>query len=161
MKAIIIVHSYHHGSTRKIADVISESLCAEVKTTMEISPIDAAGYDIIGLGAGIDSGHHYKPLLDFAEALPKASGQKAFIFSTAGVAGIEKKKLSDHKALRGILQSKSYEVLDEFTCRGYNTNKFLKYFGGMNKGRPNADDFHAATIFANSLKGRVRQWPTK
>ena len=30
--------------------------------------------------------------------------------------------------------------MDEFGCTGFNTNRFLKYFGGINKGRPNAED---------------------
>ena len=102
MKAIIIVHSCHHGNTLKIADAIGKALNSEVKTTTEISPEAAVEYDLIGLGAGIDSGKHYKPLLDFTNAMSKASGQKAFMFSTAGIAGKEKKKLRDHKALRDI-----------------------------------------------------------
>ena len=155
MNTIIIVHSYHNGSTRKIADVIGKEMNAEVKTTTAITPEEAAKYEFIGLGAGIDSGHHYSPLLDFAEAMPEASGQKTFLFSTAGIAGKEKKKLSDHKALRVILNRKGYKVLDEFSCKGFNTNSFLKYIGGMNKGRPNAEDFEAAAAFANSMKGWV------
>ena len=160
MKAIIIVHSYHHGSTRKIADVIGKALNAKVKTATGITPDEASCYDLIGLGAGIDSGRHYKPLLDFAGSLPKASGQKSFLFSTAGIAGKEKKKLNDHKALRGILQAKGYMVLDEFACKGFNTNSFLKYIGGMNKGRPNSEDLRAAAGFANNLKGRASLWQT-
>jgi hypothetical protein len=31
-------------------------------------------------------------------------------------------------------------IVDEFGCAGLNTNGFLKFFGGMNKGRPNAED---------------------
>ena len=155
MKAIVIVYSYHHGNTRKIAEAIASELGAAVKATSEITPEETAGYDLIGLGAGIDSGKHYKPLLDFAHAMPKASGQKTFVFSTAGIAGKEKKKLSDHKALRVILQAKDYEILDEFTCKGFNTNSVLKYIGGMNKGRPNAEDFRAAVEFADNLKRRV------
>jgi flavodoxin len=152
MKTIIIVYSYHHNNTRKIADSMAIALNAEVKTTSEITPAEAAGYDLIGLGAGIDSGKHYKPMLDFAEAMPKNNGKRTFIFSTAAIAGKEKKKLSDHKALRVILQAKGYIICDEFSCKGYNTNSFLKYIGGMNNGRPNAEDFNAATAFADNLQ---------
>ena len=155
MNTVIIVHSYHHGSTRKIADVMAKTLGAEVKTTTEITPEEAAGFELIGLGAGIDSGHHYKPLLDFAEALPKTTGQNTFLFSTAGIAGKEKKKLNDHKALRVILQAKGYDVLSEFACKGFNTNSFLKHIGGMNKGCPTEDDLSNAATFANDLKRRA------
>ena len=157
MKIIIIVYSYHHGNTKKIADTIGKMLETEIKTINEITPSEAAAYEVIGLGAGIDSGRHYNPLLEFAKALPNANGQKTFIFSTAGVAGKERKKHSDHKALRVILQSKGYEILDEFACKGFNTNSILKYFGGMNKGRPNTEDLNNAVVFAENLKNRVKQ----
>jgi flavodoxin len=42
--------------------------------------------------------------------------------------------------------------VDEFICPGFNTNVFLKYFGGINKGRPNAEDFKRAENFAEKLK---------
>jgi len=37
-------------------------------------------------------------------------------------------------------------------CPGLNTNSFLKIFGGINKGRPNAKDFKQAEEFAQHLK---------
>ncbi len=43
-------------------------------------------------------------------------------------------------------------IVDEFSCKGFNTNSFMKYFGGMNKGRPNADDLKNAEEFAQNLK---------
>ena len=43
-------------------------------------------------------------------------------------------------------------IVDEFTCTGFNTNSFLKLFGGINKGRPNADDLKHAEEFAQKLK---------
>ena len=155
MTAIIVVHSYHHNNTQKIASAMATALGAQVKAVSDIAPEAAAGYDLIGLGAGIDSAQHYKPLLDFAGAMPKANGQKAFIFSTAAIAGKEKKKLSDHRALRVTLQAKGYAILGEFACKGFNTNSFLKYIGGMNKNRPNAEDFQAAAEFADNLKRRL------
>ena len=36
---------------------------------------------------------------------------------------------------------------------GFNTNKFLKYFDGINKGRPNREDLKHAEEFASKLKG--------
>jgi hypothetical protein len=32
-----------------------------------------------------------------------------------------------------------YTIVDEFGCACFNTNKFLKHFGGLNKGRPNEE----------------------
>ncbi len=65
------------------------------------------------------------------------------------------KVAKDHAALREKLQAKGYVIVDEFACKGYNTNSFLKYIGGMNKGRPNAEDLKHAEEFARSLKQKL------
>jgi flavodoxin len=104
----------------------------------------------VGFGAGIDSGKHYKVLLDYADTLPQIGGKDAFIFSTAGVAGV-KKLAKDHSTLRKKLEAKGYMIVNEFQCRGFNTNVFLKYFGGMNKSRPNEEDLQHAEEFAQNL----------
>lgn len=51
--------------------------------------------------------------------------------------------------------SKGYVIVDEFGCLGFNTNSFLKFFGGMNKGRPNAEDLRHAEEFAQNLKQKL------
>ena len=135
-KSLLVVYSYHHNNTEKIAGVIGRALDARIKTPNQIAPEELREYDLLGFGAGIDSNKHYQVLLDFAYKLPKLSDKNAFIFSTSGVTGEEKKE-KDHAALRGILQSKGCRIVGEFQCRGFNTNSFLKFFGGMNKGRPN------------------------
>ena len=58
----------------------------------------------------------------------------------------------NHSALREKLQSKGYTIVDEFGCVGFNTNSFLKRFGGINKGRPNAEDLKNAEEFARGLR---------
>ena len=65
----------------------------------------------------------------------------------------EKSKVEkDHSALREKLQSKGYDIVGEFGCKGFNTNSFLKYIGGMNRGRPDAQDLRRAEAFARSLQ---------
>ena len=79
----------------------------------------------------------------------------AFIFSTAGLTG-EKKCVKDQLTLREKLESKGYLIVDEFQCKGFSTNSFLKYFGGMNMGRPNAKDLKHAEEFAQKLKQNLQ-----
>jgi len=155
MKAVLIVHSYHHGNTRKVADAMAKQLGAEVYTTETINPTEATQFDLIGLGAGIDTGKHYAPLLEFAAALPESAGQQVFVFSTAGIAGSEKKMLRDHEALHEILERKGYSILGDFACKGHDTVGFLKHIGGINKGRPNDDDLKAASRFAASMLEKI------
>lgn len=130
---------------------MAKVLGAEIKTPQQSNPEDPQNNDLVGFGAGIDSGKHYKVLLDYADTLPQIGDKDAFIFSTAGVTG-EKKLDKDHSTLRGKLEAKGYSIVDEFQCRGFNTNVFLKYFGGMNKGRPNEEDLKLAEAFAEKLK---------
>jgi flavodoxin len=151
MKSLLIVFSYHHNNTEKIAKIFANTLGSPIKTPQQIDPEEIKLYDLVGFGAGIDSGKHYRELLDFADALPQVTDKKAFIFSTSGMTG-EKKLAKDHLALREKLQSKGYLIVGEFQCKGFNTNSFLKYFGGINKGRPNEEDLKNAEAFAEELK---------
>jgi flavodoxin len=150
MKCLIIVYSYHHNNTTKIANEFSKVLNAQVKTPDEVIPEELQEYDLIGFGAGIDSSSHYKPLLDLADMLPEVNNKLAFIFSTSAIQG-DAKVVKDHSMLRQKLQSKGYAIIGEFSCKGFNTNSFLKYLGGMNKGKPDDSDLKNAQKFALKL----------
>jgi len=138
-------------NTEKIAKVFGQILHAQIKTPQKTAPNELQQYDLVGFGAGIDSGKHYKPILDFADKLPCVNNKNAFIFSTAALSN-DKKRGEDHSALREKLESKGYQIVDDFQCKGFNTNSFIKYFGGMNRGRPNAKDLKKAEEFALNLK---------
>ena len=156
MKSLLVLFSYHHNNTERVAKVFAEILDAEIKTPQQTDPDELQDYDLVGFGAGIDSGKHYKVLLDFADKLSQVDNKNAFIFSTAGLTG-EKKLTKDHSTLREKLESKGYRIIDEFQCKGFNTNSFLKYFGGMNRGRPNAKDLKNAEKFAYTLKQKLQK----
>ena len=95
MKTLLIVYSYHHNNTLKIAEVFAKVLDAQIKTPQQASFQEIQEYDLVGFGAGIDSGKHYKPLLDLADTLPQVADKKAFIFSTSAIQG-EDKVAKDH-----------------------------------------------------------------
>ncbi len=94
--------------------------------------------------------------MDLADKLLPVSKKNAFIFSTAAMTG-EEKLAKDHSTLREKLESKGYVIVDEFQCKGFNTNSFLRFFGGMNKGRPNSDDLKYAEDFGLSLKQNLQK----
>ena len=109
--------------------------------------------------SGIDTGKNYRELIDFADRLPQVTNKKAFVFSTSGMPiglsgqqRLEEYTSKCHTTLKETLQSKGYLIVDEFGCAGFNTNKFLKWFGGINKSRPNAEDLKHAEAFAEKLK---------
>jgi len=151
MKSLLVLFSYHHNNTEKIANVFAKVLDAQIKTPQQIDPEELQEYSLIGFGSGIYDETHHEALLDLADRLPQVIDRKAFIFSTGALTG-ETKAAEDHSSLREKLQSKGYVIVDEFQCVGFNTNSFLKYLGGMNKGRPNAEDLKHAEEFAQSLK---------
>lgn len=156
MKSLLVLYSYHHKNTEKIAKVFAKVLDAQIKTPQQTNPEELQEYDLIGFGAGIDSGKHYKVLLDFADKLQPVNKRKAFIFSTAALTG-EDKKADDHSSLKKKLQVKGYKIVDEFQCKGFNTNSFLRFFGGMNKSRPNDGDLKNAKEFIQKIKIQLQK----
>jgi flavodoxin len=144
MKSLLVLFSYHHNNTEKIANVFAKVLDAQIITPQQIHPEELQEYSLVGFGSGIYGAKHHESLLDLANKLPQVTNRKAFIFSTSAMLG-EKKVAEDHSTLREKLQSK-------FACKGFNTNSFMKYLGGMNKGRPNAEDLKHAEEFAQKLK---------
>jgi flavodoxin len=156
MKSLLVLYSYHHKNTEKVAKAFAKVLNAQIKTPQQTDLKELQEYDLIGFGAGIDSGKHYKVLLDFADRLLPVNKKNSFIFSTAALTG-EKKREKDHSTLRKKLESKGYRIVDEFQCKGFNTNSFMRFFGGMNKGRPNAKDLKNAEEFAQKMKQQLQK----
>jgi flavodoxin len=160
VKFLVIVFSYHHNNTEKIANSCAKALGAEVKTPQQVRPEEIAEYDLVGFGSGIYSATFDPSVLDLADMLPNAAGKKAFLFSTYGApAAFADRKFveSNHAQIREKLQAKGYTIIGEFGCAGWNTNSFLKYFVGLNKGRPNAEDLKKAEAFAQDMKEKTRR----
>ncbi len=155
MKSLLVLFSYHHHNTEKIANVFAKVLDAQIKTPQQVNPEALQNYDLLGFGSGIYSAKHHKSILALADILPQVTEKNAFIFSTSALTG-EAKRTKDHSPLRETLQSKGYTIVDEFQCKGFNTNSFMKFFGGMNKGRPNAEDLKHAEEFALKLKQDIQ-----
>ena len=160
VRSLVVVFSYHHRNTEKIANACANVLGAEVKTPQQVRPEEIAEYDLVGFGSGIYSATFDPSVLDLADRLPHAAGKKAFLFSTYGApaafAGGDFVK-NNHSQIREKLRAKGYTVIGEFGCAGWNTNSFLKYFGGLNKGRPNAEDLMDAEGFARDLTQKARR----
>lgn len=156
MKSLLILYSYHHNNTQKIANVFTQVLKAQIKTPKQIKLQELQNYDLLGFGSGIYGAKHHKSLLNLAHKLPQATNKKAFIFSTSALTGKDK-IADDHSLLKEKLQSKGYIIIDEFQCKGFNTNSFLKFFGGMNKGKPNTEDLKNAEEFVLNLKQKLQK----
>jgi flavodoxin len=159
LRSLVIVFSYHHGNTEKIAHTIANVLGAEVKTPQQVYPEKLREYDLIGFGSGIYSATFDPSVLNLADRLSYAAGKKAFLFSTYGApAFIANREFieKNHQQIREKLLIKGYTVIGEFGCAGWNTNSFLKYFGGLNKGKPDAEDLRTAEAFARDVLQKAR-----
>lgn len=159
VKSLVVVCSWHHNNTEKIANACAKVLGAEVKRPQQVRPEDLQEYDLVGFGSGIYSATFDPSLLDLADRLPYTAGKKAFLFSTYGApAFIADREFTEknHRQIRAKLEAKGYQVIGEFGCAGWNTNSFLKTFGGLNKGRPDAGDLRNAEAFARQMKEKAR-----
>jgi flavodoxin len=157
-RTLILLYSYHHKNTEKVARVLADILNADIKRPDEIQPSTIIDYDLVGIGSGIYSSNHHPSILNFIDSMQPVKLKKAFIFSTCGAPGfavdggaLDEYLVKVHKQVKQKLQNKGYIVVDEFICPGFNTNKFLKIIGGINKGRPNEKDLQRAELFAQRL----------
>ena len=154
MKSLVIVYSYHHNNTEKIAHAIAGVLGAPVKIPQQVTPGEVAGCDLVGFGSGIYSATFDPAVLALADQLPPAAGKRAFLFSTFGAPTVIASREfieKNHSQVREKLQGKGYTIVGEFGCPGWNTNSFLRFFGGLNKGRPNTGDLADAEAFARRV----------
>jgi flavodoxin len=151
MKTLIIYTSVHHQNTEKVAKVIAEELAADLVPVDQAQSRPLAEYDLIGFGSGIYFMKHHKTLLQFVETLLAVTGRRAFIFSTSGEGGIGK-----HAALKEKLVYREFSIEGEFSCKGWDTFGPMKLIGGINKGRPNAEDLEKARVFARGLKSKIQ-----
>jgi flavodoxin len=159
VKSLVVVFSYHHGNTEKIAHAVANVLDAPVKTPRQVTPDEIRDYDLIGFGSGIYSATFDASVLDLADRLPQVSEKKAFLFSTYGApAFIANREFieKNHQQIREKLKAKGYTVIGEFGCAGWNTNSFLNIFGGLNKGKPDAGDLKNAEAFAREMHRKAR-----
>ena len=159
VKSLVIVFSYHHNNTEKIASTCARILNAPVKMPHQVNPEEIAEYDLIGFGSGIYSATFGPSILDLADRLPPVRNKKVFIFSTYGApAFVATRKFveKNHSQIREKLTMKGYTIIGEFGCAGWNTNSFLQYFGGLNKGKPDAGDLRNAETFAQEMMEKAR-----
>lgn len=151
MKALMIYVSMHHGNTEKVGETMANVLDADLVQVKQADVIMLERYDLIGFGSGIYFGKHHESLLDFVDKLPVVKNKTAFIFSTSGLKKIPFVHDFD-KPLRKKLQRKGFDIIAEFSCRGLDTYRAAGLVGGVNKGRPDANDLKQAEGFATGLK---------
>lgn len=146
-RVAVVVSSWHHGNTRKIADAIGAQLQADVLTVDEAYAVDLSQYALVGFGSGIYFAKHDEKLFDLIKAKPSLP-HKTFLFSTSGNTLLWRLY---HLGLRRLLTSRGCDVINEFNCPGWDTVGPFALFGGFYRGRPNEKDLTRAREFARQL----------
>jgi len=143
MKSLIVCVSKSHGNTRRVADRMAEVLGAEVIEPESADPEKFRGYDLVGFGSGIYYMAFDARLRDLIRRLPQVDGVRAL-------------PLVNYTApTRKALSAKGFEVLDSFSCRGFDTVGPFGLIGGINRGRPDGRDLDRAAAFAQHLHKRI------
>lgn len=143
----IVYASVHHGNTAKLAAILAAELSADLFTAEEAAGFDGRARELVGIGSGIYFGRHHRSLLrlvDHWEHPPR----NLFIFSTAGLPIL---RCWQHAALRRRLRRKGCRVVDEFSCRGWDTVGPLWLMGGINRRHPDGADLERLRLFARRL----------
>jgi flavodoxin len=70
-KSLIIVYSYHHCNTLKIARAMAGILDAQVKKPQETNPEELKDYDLIGFDSGIYGSKHHESIISLVNNLSK------------------------------------------------------------------------------------------
>lgn len=153
MRSLIVCVSISHGNTRRVADRMAEVLDAEVAEPEAVDPEKLNEYELVGFGSGVYFMAVHARLSGFVRQLPHVDAIPAFTFFTSG--GAEIPLMGYSKPIPRQLVSKGFDVLDSFSCRGWDTAGPLRLIGGLNKGRPDLRDLDRAASFGARMHARV------
>lgn len=149
-KALVVYKSIHHQNTAQIARAMADVLGAECVSPHECPYEKLASCKILGLGSGIYYGRVHDELWQWVRDMPEEYKQHLgiFIFTTSGLPVFAKLL---HGPLKSALMKKGYDVMAEFSCRGFDTWGPLWLTGGLNKKHPNERDIQRARDFAQRI----------
>jgi len=153
MKSLVVCVSKSHGNTRRVADRMAGVLDAEVVTPESVDPATIREYNLVGFGSGIYYMTVDARLRKLIRRLPAVDRVRAFTFFTSGAREVP--LLGYHKPVRKQLESKGFEVIGSFSCRGFDTVGPFGFIGGINRGRPNDHDLDRAAKFAARLREKA------
>ncbi len=142
----IVYRSPHHGNTKKLLDAIQSAHPEVTLVQAGEDTVSLASFDVIGFASGIYMGKLHAAVRKAIAGID-GTGRKAFALFTCGdPAG---GKYGD-KCLSAI-RERGFETLGYSWCKGLDSFGPLKLIGGVNKGKPDAQDLQNAVKFYESL----------
>ena len=149
VRTVILYRSKHHGNTKKLVDAVVAAHpdidVIDVASLGKKDLPDLSSYHIICFASGIYYGKFDKDVLRIAQECLR-DGDNVIALMTYG--GSSKFNGRD---LDGICRLKLASFHTAYGCPGYDTYGPFKLMGGMNKGRPNAEDIQGAVDFYDRL----------
>ena len=144
-KAVIIYASTHHGSTKKLVEVIAKRYDVHLIDATKQRTAELSEYDLIGFASGIDFGKFYEVVEQFLEENLPENKRVFFLYTCARVS------CRFTETIKTAARKKGAVILGEYGCRGFNTYGPWKMIGGMNKSHPSAEELQGAVRFFKSL----------
>ncbi len=152
MKLLAIVCSKHLGNTMQIAEAMAEVAPLTITDFENAKNYKLSEYDAVGFGGSIYAGSHDKELIKFISKLENVPPY-SFVFSTSATGNYKKQ----NGRLIKLLEEKGSTVLGSFGCRALCKFFIFALAGGVNKGRPNTDDFDAAQAFIGQVMQKYEE----
>ena len=144
MKQIAIVYSsIHHNNTENL---VKNTKGIDIYKINEKNSIDLSKYDLVGFASGIYMGKFHKNIVDFINKNSKEL-KNIFLVYTSG-SGIKGYGRNFQKELKKI----GLNVIDVFSCKGFDTYGIWKLIGGIAKNHPNKKDIERFELFIKKLQ---------
>ena len=146
-KIIVFYYSYSSMSTEKLVKGIQTSFPnMEILLLLSEEKNDVSSYDYVGFASGIYAWDFGKPIYEKLEKLQGLEGKKCFSLCTS-TAGSEKYTLYPKDAI----EKKGGKFIGGWGCLGKAVFFPLNMFGGVNKVKPDEEDFKKGTEFLKKL----------
>ena len=149
-RPLIVSKSVHHQNTARIAHVMADVLGAECLSPDQCPYHMLGSCTLLGLGSGVFYGRVHADIWRWVQNLPEqyAATLPVFIFTTSGLPVLTKLW---HWPLKSALTQKGYDVIAEFSCRGFDTWGPLWLTGGLNRKHPDTRDIQRVRDFADRI----------
>jgi hypothetical protein len=145
-KTLILYRSPHHGNTKKLLDAIVAAHPDVVLAQAGEDAFDASQYDRIGIASGVYMGKPHRTLRKALEGII-GGRRKAFAVYTCGDPAGGKYG----ESFLALLSSKGFAPDGLYWSVGWDSFGPLRLMGGVNKGRPNAEEIRGAVAFYEGL----------
>lgn len=151
MKSLIIYSSTYKGNTKRIAEVLGESIDADLVNLKSCKDINIQDYDLIGFGSGVYKESLSTQLFSCIERL-NLQGISFFVFSTSGVGlTFYNKKLINFLKSKDAICKGSFACKGSFVSKDFSENKIFEIMSKLSKGHPNNKDFSKAEKFIKKI----------